>query len=272
MSDNPLGEKTRNPVKYDPTILYPIPRWPARSLLDIDKKIQMYGLDHWHAYELSWLGDDGKPQVALGEFFFNSESENIVESKSLKLYLNSLNQERYRTQQEVAEVITRDLSATSRSEVKVVLNSLATPMEGGSPNNRIKSIDSESVIIDTLQPDENLLKIEDDIVFDDELGSDLFKSSCPVTGQPDWASFTIQYTGSKINEASLLRYLCSYREHQGYHEECAERIYRDILLVCKPTELTIGMNFLRRGGLDINVYRSTQLVFSDSVNPRSVRQ
>ena len=111
-----------------------------------------------------------------------------------------------------------------------------------------------------------------DLVDDEQLYSDLFRSNCPVTGQPDWASFEIRYTGPKIDESSLLAYLCSFRQHQGYHEECAERIFRDITQACKPQELRIAMNFLRRGGLDINVYRSTVPVTSDSVNSRLVRQ
>jgi 7-cyano-7-deazaguanine reductase len=117
-----------------------------------------------------------------------------------------------------------------------------------------------------------LLQTEDAAAFDEQLFSDLFKSNCPVTNQPDWASFEIQYTGPKINEASLLAYLCSFREHQGYHEECAERIYRDIMQVCQPSELSIALNFLRRGGLDINVYRSSEPVGVEVVKVRLLRQ
>jgi 7-cyano-7-deazaguanine reductase len=272
MAENPLGGNSPYPDKYDPGILYPIPRWPARSLLDIDKKILMYGIDHWHAYEISWLAEDGKPQVALGEFFFSSESENIVESKSLKLYLHSLNQERYPSAEAVTKLISKDLSAISRSEVMVVLHALRHVGASPPASHMAKSIDRHKITAIGDQPDPTLLEIEDQIVFDDELRSDLFRSNCPVTGQPDWASFDIQYTGAKINEASLLSYLCSYREHQGYHEECAERIYRDILQACRPEEMRVALNFLRRGGLDINVYRSTQPLLSKSVNPRLARQ
>jgi 7-cyano-7-deazaguanine reductase len=272
MTNNPLGDQTSYPTKYSPDVLYPIPRWPARSLLEIDKKIQMYGLDHWQAYEMSWLDPKGKPQFAIGEFFFNAESENIVESKSLKLYLNSLNNEKYESIDSVSDIVTADLSAASRSEVKVRLtlisrstNNLKTELPG-------ICVDHEDVSIEQTEPDRDLLKINSELVFDEELNSHSFKSNCPVTGQPDWASFYVQYTGMQIDKASLLRYLCSYRDHQGYHEECAERIYRDIMLKSAPSELFVAMNYLRRGGIDINVYRSTRLLGSDCINPRLIRQ
>lgn len=271
MANNPLGEKSDNPSRYDPSILYPIPRWPARSLLDIDKKLLMYGIDHWHAYELSWLDKSGKPQVAIAEFFFNSDSENIIESKSLKLYLNSLNGERYADKGKVAELVARDLSAVSKSEIKVVIADIDDPdlqsnVRGG------RSIDGNELVEINETADQTLLQTLSQQVDDEHLYSDLFRSNCPVTGQPDWASVEIRYSGKKINEQGLLSYLCSYRNHQGYHEECAERIYRDIMLQCQPSELRIAMNFLRRGGLDINVYRSTVPVTSDTVNGRLARQ
>ena len=272
MSDQLLGEKIPIPSKYDPGILYPIPRWAARSLLDIDKKLLMYGLDHWHAYELSWLNGRGKPQVAIGEFYFSSDSENIVESKSLKFYLYSFNREQFDCAEKLAAIISNDLSAVSKSEVQVSLT-LLPDLQAAPVQSRIgKSIDALDISIQSTQPDPALLQIEDDAVFDEQLYSDLFKSLCPVTNQPDWASFEIQYTGTKINEASLLAYLCSFREHQGYHEECAERIYRDIMQVCRPHELSIVLNFLRRGGLDINVYRSSEPVGVEVVKARFIRQ
>lgn len=272
MANNPLGDQTSYPSTYSPDVLYPIPRWPARSLLEIDKNIQMYGLDHWQAYEMSWLNPKGKPQFAIGEFFFNAESENIIESKSLKLYLNSLNNERYDSVDSVSAIVMADLSAVSRSEVKVRLT-LINRCE-----NKIKvelpgiCIDAQDVSIEHTEPDSGLLVKGTELVFDEELHSHSFKSNCPVTGQPDWASFYVQYTGIQIDRAALLRYLCSYRDHQGYHEECAERIYRDIMLRCAPSELFVSMNYLRRGGIDINVYRSTRLLGSDCINPRLIRQ
>jgi 7-cyano-7-deazaguanine reductase len=272
MAENPLGESSNYPRQYSPDILYPIPRWPARSLLDIDKKIKMYGIDHWHAYEIYWLDSAGKPNIRIGEFFFNAESENLVESKSLKLYLNSINNEKFAKEADVQQRITEDLSKISQSEVKVVLLP-AENSESSDLSARVgRSIDKESISVIDGEPDESFLKIGDDLVFDEELYSDLFRSNCPVTGQPDWASFQIEYTGPKIDRGSLLQYLCSYRNHQGYHEECCERVFRDISLKCRPTDLTISLNFLRRGGLDINVYRSSQVMTSDLVKPRLGRQ
>lgn len=272
MSVNPLGEKIPSPSKYDPGILYPIPRWPARSLLDIDKKLLMYGIDHWHAYELSWLDEKGKPQVAVGEFFFNADSENIVESKSLKLYLNSFNQEKFPDKEKLAAIISNDLSAVSKSEVKVQLLNLGQGEGGDIAVRQGKPLDRQDIEISRYEPDAGLLQMEADPAFDERLYSDLFKSNCPVTGQPDWASVELEYTGTRINEASLLSYLCSYRGHQGYHEECAERIFRDLMTVCQPTELTLSMNYLRRGGLDINVYRSSNPFPSEKVKSRLLRQ
>lgn len=271
MPDNPLGENIPNPTKYNPGILYPIPRWAARSLLDIDKKILMFGLDHWHAYELSWLNEKGKPVVAIGEFFFDAKSENIVESKSLKLYLNSFNQEKFENRDAFAKILATDLSAVSKSEVKVVLSSVAHGQKN-SPIRPGQSLDGLDINLDHYEPSPEFLALDADAVFDELLYSDLFRSNCPVTDQPDWASVEIEYTGTKINESSLLRYLCSFRGHQGYHEECAERIFRDLMLHCKPAELTVAMNFVRRGGLDINVYRSTEPLESKTVKTRLARQ
>lgn len=272
MAANPLGESIPSPSKYDPGILYPISRWPARSLLDIDKKIPLHGFDHWHAYELSWLNKKGKPLVAVAEFLFNADSENIVESKSLKLYLNSLSQEVFESSEKLSKVIANDLSAVSRSEVQVRIHGVEQEVLAASSRRQGKSLDNLDVSIDQYEPDESLLRVVDDLVFDEELRTDLFRSNCPVTGAPDWASVEISYTGAKIDEQSLLSYLCSFRQHQGYHEECAERIYRDIMANCDPQELRVVMHFLRRGGLDINVYRSSVPISSDQVNPRSLRQ
>ncbi len=272
MSSNPLGESIPNPNKYDPGLLFPIPRCSARSLLNIDKKLTMYGFDHWRAYELSWLDSKGKPTVALAEIFFDVDSENIIESKSLKLYLNSLNQEQFPDSESVAEAVTTDLSVASKSEVRTVVHGLASKNQLTESHRNGKLIDSLDIEISSVTPDEMLLSNEDDLVCDETLLTDLFRSNCPVTGAPDWASVLIRYTGTKIAEPQLLNYLCSFRHHQGYHEECAERIFRDIKQRCDPKELTLVMNYLRRGGIEINVYRSSKPLSMSEIQPRLIRQ
>lgn len=272
MSGNPLGESIPNPSKYDPGILYPIPRCSARSLLGIEKKLRMFGFDHWRSYELSWLNSKGKPIVAIAEIFFDVDSENIVESKSLKLYLNSLNEERFPDSKAVAEVIANDLLAASKSEVRIAIHSLESDTQHTDSRRQGKLIDSLDIEISSQAPDESLLKNDGDLVSDETLLTDLFRSNCPVTGAPDWASVLIRYSGKKINESQLLRYLCSFRHHQGYHEECAERIYRDIMHRCEPEALVLRMNYLRRGGIEINVYRSSEPLSLSELEPRLIRQ
>jgi 7-cyano-7-deazaguanine reductase len=272
MPNNPLGQVTKSPIAYDPKILCPIPRLAVRSLLDIDKKLPIYGFDHWHAFELSWLNRTRKPQVAIGEIFFDSKSENIVESKSLKLYLNSLNQKQFSTGDEFSEMIARDLGELTHSEVKVTVRSLDDPAIDVAQAPCGHSIDGIDQDITVFLPDPGLLVLEREMVKHEQLYSNLFKSNCPMTGQPDWATFTISYSGHRIAQGSLLAYICSYRSHQGYHEECVERIYRDIMLHCQPDELLISLNFLRRGGLDINCYRSSSPLKSGKLTCRLVRQ
>jgi 7-cyano-7-deazaguanine reductase len=272
MNKNPLGEKSDLPDKYDPEILYPIPRWPSRSLLDIEKKVPMHGFDYWRAYELSWLNNNGKPEVGIGEFFFDARSENLVESKSLKLYLNSLNNECFESRQKFSDVIKKDLTALTQSEVIVTVGK---PQESEllnldrAPGN---SIDSHEINVETYRPDAALLKVGNQPVQSVKLYSDLFRSNCPITGQPDWATFIIEYSGQEIDEASLLAYVCSFRNHQSYHEECAELMFRDIMLQCEPDQLIVGLNYTRRGGLDINAYRSNNHISPEQLTFRLERQ
>lgn len=272
MTDNPLGTITKYPDKYSPEVLYPIPRWPSRSLLDIDKKLLMYGFDCWRAYELSWLTKQGKPQCAIGEIYFDARSENMIESKSLKLYLNSLNNERFGDSGDFAETLRKDLTAASRSDVVVNIKSLIDPavtILHEQPGMVINELDVE---IDRYVPDAELLQCGDGNRNDDCLVCDLFRSNCPITGQPDWASCVVQYSGRAIEPESLLRYLCSFRDHQGYHEECAELIFRDIMLQCQPEVLVVGMNYTRRGGLEINPYRSNRPISPGVFPYRFARQ
>lgn len=272
MTENPLGKASQYPTHYDPGLLYGIPRWASRSLLDIDKKIALHGFDIWRAYELSWLNEHGKPEAAMGELYIDARSENLVESKSLKLYLNSLNNEGFSSARAFAERIAGDLKEVTRSEVKIRLRGL-----GESPLSRIqvppgKCIDNLDITVDALQPDPDLLKTRESSAEHCALYSNLFRSNCPITGQPDWATVMVQYSGPTIEERSLLAYLCSFRQHAGYHEECAEMIYRDLMFKCQPTKLIVGMNYTRRGGLDINPFRSNLPINPDQLHYRFVRQ
>jgi len=272
MNKNPLGEKSDLPDKYDPEILYPIPRWPSRSLLDIEKKVPLHGFDYWRAYELSWLNNNGKPEVGIGEFFFDARSENLIESKSLKLYLNSLNNEQFESSQKFSKIIAKDLTALTQSEVIV---KVGKPHEAElvtldrAPGS---SIDSHAINASTYLPDAALLKVHEQQVESAKLYSDLFRSNCPITGQPDWATFIIEYSGQEIDEQSLLAYVCSFRNQQSYHEECAELMFRDIMLQCEPVQLIVGLNYTRRGGLDINSYRSNSHISPEHLTFRFERQ
>ena len=196
----------------------------------------------------------------------------MIESKSLKLYLHSLNGEIFDNEEDYKNTLTHDLSAAAGEEVKVVLIPLTSRyyltgnvIEGRSLD-KAKNFELHS------KPDGEILQISDQPVQGEELYSELFRSLCPITGQPDWATFQINYSGSKISEHSLLAYACSFRDHPSYHEDCGERIFNDISEYCKPTDLTISLNFLRRGGIDINVYRSTNTLVEKRFLARLVRQ
>ena len=272
MAENPLGKTTAIPDKYAPEVLYPIPRWPSRSLLDIDKKLLMFGFDCWRAYELSWLDKAGRPQTAIGELYFDARSENMVESKSLKLYLNSLINERFPDTAKLKEVITRDLSKVSKSAVVFEFNSLFALDEAviNEPDGMV--IDDLPLTVEDNLPNATLLQTEEVTVHQDTLISHAFRSNCPITGQPDWASCVVTYSGRRIDPASLLQYICSFKGHQGYHEECAEIIFRDIMLQCQPDELLVALNYTRRGGIDINPYRSNKQISPGQINYRFARQ
>ncbi len=272
MSNNPLGEKSDYPRQYDPDLLYAIPRWASRSLLNIDKRLPIEGFDFWRAYELSWLDKHGRPQVAMGEFYFDARSENLVESKSLKLYLNSLNNEKFTSSDEFSRRVAKDLEDLTVSEVQVVVRQLTDSSLSLVHIPPGKCIDDLLIENSGSQPDPKILKLTGGKTEHSALYSNLFRSNCPITGQPDWATVMVQYTGPTIDEQSLVAYLCSFRQHAGYHEECTEIIYRDLMFECEPDSLVVGMNFVRRGGIDINPFRSNQPVSPDRLTYRFVRQ
>lgn len=238
-----LGKPTPYLTTYTPSILQAIPRDVTRS---------HSGNDIWNAYEFSWLDMVGKPEQRLIQFIIPASSPYIVESKSLKLYLYGFSGMHYETEDKVLTLIKKDLQKIVGVDVSVSFH-IEFPIrefEG-------LCLDSISPQLSSVCPDASLLKIETDY-YAESVYSHVFKSHCPVTNQPDWASIWIRYSGSRINHTSLLSYLVSYRTHQGFHESCIEAIFCDILAHCNCDSLTVYGGFTRRGGIDINPYRSTE--------------
>jgi len=268
--ESQLGRGTAYPDRYDPGLLFPIARAPQREALGIGDPLPFHGVDIWNAYELSWLDARGKPEVAVAEFRFPATTPNIVESKSFKLYLASFNQERLAGADALRDRIARDLSDAAGGTVEVALTPPsrfdALPLRGLDG----ASIDAESVEIESYGPPDAALLATASGEADETLVSDLLKSNCPVTGQPDWASIAIRYAGPRIDRAALLRYLVSFRNHADFHEHCVERIYMDIRRRCAPRRLAVHARYTRRGGLDINPWRSSEP--GDPPNPRTARQ
>lgn len=255
---SPLGRHSDYPSHYAPELLFPIARSLGRSELQlVDTAIPFTGVDLWTAYELSWLNAKGMPQVALAQLRVPCESPNIIESKSLKLYLNSLNQTRFASLQEVGATIVADLSAAAGEQVTLEFAQEGVAVTLGESARSYHCIDYLDVEISQYTPDAGLLQADKGEVRTERLVSHLFKSNCPVTGQPDWASLFIDYRGPAIDHTGLLQYLVSYREHMGFHEQCVEKIFTDLMAICRPDTLTVNARFLRRGGLDINPVRST---------------
>ncbi|OGT74455.1 MAG: NADPH-dependent 7-cyano-7-deazaguanine reductase QueF [Gammaproteobacteria bacterium RIFCSPLOWO2_02_FULL_57_10] len=273
MTDNPLGKHTLYPASYDPGLLFPIARLQNREKLGLaPQNVPFRGYDSWRAYELSWLDERGKPVVATGEFIVPSNSTFLTESKSLKLYLNSLNQMRFLNVDEVQQTISRDLSNATQSPVIVYLYTVDDERNLSISKPSGECLDQLDVAIDCYLPDPKFLSVEASVQVTETLYSNLFRSNCPVTSQPDWGTVVISYAGAAIDRAGLLRYLISFRAHEGFHEDCAERIFTDILRYAVPRSLSVSMNFLRRGGLEINPVRTNAPLDVDFPGPRYVRQ
>ncbi|MDQ3494764.1 MAG: NADPH-dependent 7-cyano-7-deazaguanine reductase QueF [Pseudomonadota bacterium] len=252
--DSALGREVAYPRCYDPALLFPIPRAQGRDALGIAAAaLPFVGHDRWHAYELGWLDARGKPAVATATFTVPADSPQLVESKSLKLYLNSLNGERFESAATVRLRIAEDLSRAAGAAVAVEFGLPAFDSETDA-----LSIDGCELDLDACDaPDPAFLACDPGGVAEEILHSALLKSNCPVTGQPDWASVRIAYRGPRIDHAGLLRYLVSYREHAEFHEQCVERIFIDLLARCRPERLSVEARYTRRGGLDINPWRAT---------------
>lgn len=264
VDQSPLGRVSAYADHYDPTLLFPIPRATKRIEIGIEGTLPFMGADLWTAFELSWLNPRGKPQVAMAHFTVPCESPNIIESKSLKLYLNSFNQQVFHSADEVKQCIRRDLGEalwrgvdqTGSLGVRLLL-----PADWAFEQVHTwdgLSVDRLDVECNEQQPAPELLQADHSLPLVQEvLLSDLLKSNCLVTGQPDWASVRIAYTGAPIDQEGLLRYLVSFRQHNEFHEQCVERIFVDLMTRCRPTKLSVLARYTRRGGIDINPWRTT---------------
>jgi len=270
--DSPLGKSSEYIATYTPSLLFPIPRAAKWAELGLSAETLPYqGVDFWNCFELSWLLPSGKPVVAMGEFAIPADSPNIIESKSFKLYLNSLNQSVFNSADELVAVLVQDLSAAAGKSVGVRVRSLAEVTADGVQAAPGICIDELDVAISNYaQPQPELLRCDAARVVEESLHSHLLKSNCPVTGQPDWGTLVVQYRGLALDHASLLAYLVSFRQHADFHEQCVERIFLDLQRLLKPEYLTVYARYVRRGGLDINPYRSSGPISPD--NQRLVRQ
>jgi 7-cyano-7-deazaguanine reductase len=283
LSQAPLGKASSYVDHYDTNLLFPIPRAGKRlelgvNTLTADGSSPFFGADMWTAFELSWLNARGKPQVALAHITVPCESPNIIESKSFKLYLNSFNNHVFAGFDEVAAVLKRDLSRTAfgnpATESGVGVRLVQPDMFDAQP-----VFELDGLSLDRLDIDCNRYTPAPDVLTTDAsrtpvsevLVSRLLKSNCLVTGQPDWGSMQISYSGQPINQETLLQYIVSFRNHNEFHEQCVERIFMDIWTRCKPTKLSVYARYTRRGGLDINPFRTSHPA-ALPVNHRTARQ
>ena len=255
----PLGKKTSYPEKYDPSLLVGISREESRIRSGVSIETNsFYGLDSWTAYELSWLNLERVPKNAVLYASYESSSKSFIESKSLKLYLNSLNNKKFNSLGDLLELIKHDLEQCVSSEVEIEIRN--------TPKDFVK--ESKSIDLVEINSEEG---VEEDAPWvsadeaSEELSCSVFRSLCPVTGQPDWATIRVTYSGKRINYQKLFSYLLSFRNSQAFHEECVEKIFSDLKKFCAPNELTVRANFLRRGGIELNPVRSTLEAFNKEV-------
>lgn len=260
-----LGKDTNYPTEYQPEILYPISRAPAREKYAHIEAIQQ-GTDWWHIFEISWLNAAGVPQVAIGRMTLPASSPNLIESKSLKLYFNSLNFAKFESKSAFIATVEQDLSKAAEADVKLDLFHI----------DELDIAKPEGICLDELipkrlenHPDATLLALDNksDENVEVQLYSHLLRSNCPVTGQPDWGTVFIRFQGKKPCYKSILAYIISYRQHNGFHEQCVEQIFADIWQNLKPEKLMVYATYTRRGGLDINPCRVSDFTWM----PRPIR-
>lgn len=272
LSNLTLGKPTAYHDHYDNSLLQAVSRSLNREPLGLfPDSLPFTGSDIWTLYELSWLNSKGLPQVAVGEVMLDAQSRNLIESKSFKLYLNSFNQTRFADWGEVRQTLERDLSACAEGEARVALFRL-NEVEG-QPIGHFEGccIDEQDIAIEDYRFNADYLAdAAGSEIVEETLVSHLLKSNCLITNQPDWGSVMIRYKGPRIDREALLRYLVSFRQHNEFHEQCVERIFNDVMRFCHPDALTVYARYTRRGGLDINPWR-TNVPFSPGFS-RLVRQ
>jgi 7-cyano-7-deazaguanine reductase len=270
---SPLGKSSAYETQYNPGLLFPIARQTKRDELGLHGTLPFYGVDIWNAYEVSWLNQRGKPQIAIVSVTVPADSPNIVESKSFKLYLNSFNQTRLAGNDALLELLRADLSAGFGAPLRISLTTPENFGKCGMAELEGLLLDRLDIEVDNYSPAPHLLKANfEEAAVEEVLLSHLLKSNCLVTGQPDWGSVQIRYAGPQIDQEGLLRYLIGFREHNEFHEQCVERIFVDILQHCKPQKLAVYARYTRRGGLDINPWRSNFSTAKPPSNLRNARQ
>ncbi len=277
-SESSLGKNTRYSDQYDAALLFPIARAPDRMALGLKAQLPFMGADLWTAYELSWLNLRGKPQVALAHITVPCESVNLIESKSLKLYLGSFNNSRFADAAQVQARLRADLNEVVWRG-GVLQSSVGVKLIGAELFDREPLFELDGLSLDRLDLDcdqfepapELLVSATHEAPVSEVLTSNLLRSNCPVTNQPDWGSVQISYFGPQIDQAGLLRYIVSFRKHNGFHEHCVERMFMDIWQRCQPHKLSIYARYTRRGGLDINPFRSSYPLALPA-NVRTARQ
>jgi len=253
-----LGKPATYIDQYDASLLFPMPRAGKREAIGVVNVPPFFGADMWTVYELSWLNLRGKPQVALAHITVPCESPNIVESKSFKLYLNSFTNTRFADARDVRERIRADISAATGSGIGI--KTIGPELFDREPIHEMDGLNLDRLDVDCVHytPTPELLFAEfDEPPVTETLTSNLLKSNCLVTGQPDWGSVQIAYSGPAINQEGLLQYLVSFRNHNEFHEQCVERIFMDVWTRCKPIKLSVYARYTRRGGLDINPFRTS---------------
>jgi 7-cyano-7-deazaguanine reductase len=253
---SPLGRAATYVDRYDADLLFAVERAPQRVLLELSGDLPFRGVDVWNAYEASWLAVDGKPRIGIVTFVVPADSPRLVESKSVKLYLASMNQEHFESASDVRATIARDLSGTTGATVAVTVTPPAEFAKLRYAEPAGECIDAQPIAAFRDAPSPESLMAAGPVVTE-ALHSHLFRSVCPVTGQPDHASIELAYRGARVDRSGLLAYLVSFRRHPGLHEHCVERIFVDVWRRCRPDALRVYARFTRRGGIDINPYRTS---------------